>query len=211
MGTRPVAAPQMAAPNVTRVHDNSVGGTIELHRECLRSRRYEPIGKMLNIMLGPDDEAAYMQKKDVRERIARLSQYRGLQLDWGQQGPLIAFAPGRSSCLFPLGCPKPPRAMDPVPLEHHGRKITQELKDYASGYLLGRDGTEFLVMRPVCYIGVWIMASLYVMVGQADHRGEYPTLLMNPKTNEGHIVGGLLVLTTAQDAQNQFLPWKAKQ
>ena len=205
-GTMTAAAPM--APNVTRVRDNSVGTAIELHRECMRARRYEPIGKMLNIMLGPDDEAAYMQNKDVRERIARLSQYRGLQLDWGNDGPVIAWAPLRSSCLFPLGISKPPRAYDPVPSAKAGSKITQKLEDFASGYLLGRDGTKFLILRPVMYIGVWILSSLYTMVGQADPgTGEYPTLLLNPKTNEGHIVGGILVLTTASQGSS-YLPWQ---
>jgi hypothetical protein len=204
-----MATAAVAAPGVTRVQDYSVGTTIELHRQCMRARRYEPIGQMLNLMLGPDDEAAYMQKKDVRERIARLSQYRGLMLDWGNNGPVIAYAPARSSCLFPLGISKPPRAYDPVPAEKAGKKITQELSDYASGYMLGRDGTEFLILRPVLYIGVWILANLYTMVGQSDPQtGEYPTLLINPKTREGHIIGGLLVLTTAKQPQSNYLPWK---
>jgi len=205
MGT---SSQTIGAPGVTRVHSNSVGDVIQAHREAIGARRYEPIGKMLNILLGPDDEAAYMQKKDVRERIARLSQYRGLQLDWGNDGPIIAYAPHRSSCLFPFGISKPPRAYDPVPMAKHGSKIKQELEDYASGYMMGRDGTTFMILRPVMYIGVWIMASLYTMVGRADRQGDYPTLLINPKTREGHIVGGSIILTTAHPTGMESMPWE---
>src|SRR5579859_5691870 len=208
MATSTMAAARKSAA-VTRVSQDSLADVIQLHRNAARERRYEPIGRMLNMIVGPDDEAAYMQKMDVRERIARLSKVQGLQIDWGQNhAPQICWAPHRSSLMFPFGCPNPPRIADPTALGVTRKRIAQDLEDYASGFVLGRDGTRFLVIQPVLYMGVWIMDGLYILVGHNDPAtGKYPSLLINPKTSEAHIVGGLIELTTAKTS-GQYLPWE---
>lgn len=197
---------------IAGMQGNSLTDVIERHREAAKTRRYEPIGKMLNILLGPDDDAAYMQRLEVRERIERLSKVQGLQIDWGQhEAPQIAWAPHRSSCMFPYGISAPPRISNPLGVRSRQKTITQDLRDYASGVIAGRDGSVFMVLQPVLYIGLWPfgVASLFTMLGHPDHTGKFPALLINTKTREGHLIGGLLELTTAKVGGHQ-LPFKKR-
>jgi len=202
-----------AAPAVNVNSGNNLTDIIERNRESVRTRRYETIGKMLNIMLGPDDSAEYMRGGDAHARVSRLSKVQGIQIDWGQdRGPVLAWAPGRSNCTFPFGIDAPPRIKNPLNhIEKTNNTISQNLEDYASGFIAGRDGSKFLVLQPVLYIGVWPFGvpSLFTVLGHPDQFGKYPALLINTKKREGHIVGGILELTTSR-AGSSSVPWNRR-
>ena len=51
------------------VKPDTLADQIEQNREDMRLRRFFPIGKMLQLFLGPDDDARYMRNPNVRERI----------------------------------------------------------------------------------------------------------------------------------------------
>lgn len=113
--------------------------------------------------------------------------------------------------MFPFGLGQPPRCSDPRVPGITKRMIDQDFEDLADGYIAGRDGTKFIVLQPVLYIGIWPfgVATLLMLMGHADPAsGKHPALLVNPKTKEAHIIGGLFELTTARPGGQQYLPWR---
>jgi hypothetical protein len=195
-----------SAPNLRIEHD-SLTDQIQNNREDMRERRCFPIGKMLAVMLAPSDEARYAQSRSVRDRIAAVSQKRGLQLEWSQDvAPHISWNRKKNGIVFPYGCPKPPRIKDN---RFAAGGVNQNIFDYADGYILGRDNTEFVVLQPVIYIGVWILAGLYTYVAHADPiTGKYPALLLRENSSEAHIVHGELELTSASAPPQTYKPWE---
>lgn len=180
-----------------RVTGHSLADLIERNRDAVRNRKYQPIGKMLNLFLGQDDSATYAQNTSVRDHIASMTKVRGLQLDWMQfKAPEIAWSDNYISCVFPYGIDAPPKISDPRIPGVTNKTIAQKLEDHASGWIAGRDGSIFMVLQPILYIGVWPygVASLFMMLGHADQK-KYPALLIDPKKREGHIVHGRLELT----------------
>jgi hypothetical protein len=195
------------------VKPDTLADQIEQNREDMRLRRFFPIGKMLQLFLGPDDDARYMRNPNVRERITALSKVRGLQLDWTQHNaPMIAWNHFQTGCVFPHGLYKPPRIADPRK-GFEGKSISQALEDHASGVILGRDRTQFMVLHPVMFLGIWPfgVAALFRMIGHADPvTGKYPALLASKDGKEGHIIYGVLELTNATSAPPMNKPWEHK-
>lgn len=197
-----------AAPG--RVIKDDLTQQILDNRDDMRNARSFAIGKMLCIFLSPEDNATYALNPSVRERIASVTKVRGLQLEWPQSvAPNICWNHRRNGIVFPFGCPKPPRIADPRHQAAADKTISQNIEDYASGYIAGRDGSEFIVLQPVVYIGVWILAGLYNLVAHPDPvSGKYPALLMRPNTSEAHIVYGAFELTSARPGGAQPMPWQ---
>ena len=201
------------APTQKVVHDD-LTRQIQNARHDLTASRTRPIGKMLSIFLGPDDNAAYAQKADVRDRIASLSKVQGLQLQWTQDvAPHLSWTFDQKSLVFPFGCVKPPAIMDPRVPGTTRKMVAQNIADYASGYIEGVDGSSFVVMQPVLYIGVWIMDGLYNLIAHPDPiSGKYPALLMAPRMdrNDALIVFGRFELGSARPSGGNDLPWNGR-
>lgn len=197
------------APKMRVVHDDLTQQILD-NREDMRNSRSFAIGKMLNLFLAPEDNAHYATNLKVRDRIASVTKVRGLQLDWGQRSsPHICWNSKHNSIVFPFGCAKPPRIADPRVGGITDKTISQNITDYASGYIAGVDGTQFVILQPVVYIGVWIMDGLYRLVAHPDPvSGKYPALLMSPTSSEAHIVYGIFELCPASVGPALDLPWE---
>lgn len=205
-----------------RVAQDDLTRQIQNVRHDVSARRLNPIGKMLALFLGQDDEATWMKNAAVRDRIASLSKVRGLQLEWPQSiAPHISWTQDQSAIAFPFGCPKPPRIPDPrnnfsgmrpglAPVAK--KTIEQDITDYASGYIEGVGGEQFIVLQPVLYIGVWIMDGLYNLIAHPDPiSGKYPTLLMHPRKDrsDAMIVFGRFELASARPGGEE-MPWEQR-
>lgn len=211
---------EVQAPTTKVVNDDLTRQVLNA-RHDLSAQRCRPIGKMLALFLGTDDNAAYAKNADVRDRIASITKVRGLQLEWPQSiGPHMSWTYDQSSIVFPFGCPKPPRIPDPrqnfagmKPGQGTtGKTISQDIADYASGYIEGVAGEQFIVLQPVLYIGVWIADGLYNLMAHPDPiSGKYPSLLMHPRKDrtEAMIVFGRFELCTARPSGEE-MPWQKR-
>jgi hypothetical protein len=194
-------------------HKDDLTRLIEDCRSDLRNNRTRAIGKMLQLFLGPDDSARYATDKSVQAHIASLTKVRGLQLDWGQQAaPNVCWNFRQDALTFPFGCPKPPRISDPREMNHTDKTISQDVYDYASGWVGDmRTGRQFIVLQPVVYLGVWILDGLYNLVAHPDPiSGKYPALLMAPGTDEAHIIYGRFELCSARPGGAE-MPWTQRE
>jgi len=200
---------EVQAPSTKVVKDDLTRQVLNA-RHDLSTRRLQPIGKMLALFLGPDDKAAYMKNESVRDRIASITKVRGLQLEWPQSiAPHCSWTHDQSAVVFPFGCPKPPRIPDPR-AQGTGKTIAQDIVDYASGYIEGVGGEQFIVLQPVLYIGVWIMDGLYNLIAHPDPvSGKYPALLMHPRQDrsEALIIFGRFELASARPGGEE-MPWE---
>lgn len=174
---------------------DSLTEQLEFRRAALYDRAFFPIGRMLMIRLGIDDNAEYFREQ-VRSKLAPITQKQGLVLDWGKEGPQMAqCARDRDVYIFPRGVHQPPAIKDPVIGTFNAPTIKQDLAHYSSGVIYGRDGQGFIVLQPVEQVVLlpYGVSTMLIMRGRTHPAtGTKPALLINPKTWEGHIVHGLL-------------------
>jgi hypothetical protein len=205
-----VSAATQTAPRGRVVQDDLTQRILD-NREDLRHNRSHAIGKMLQLFLAPDDTARYALDPDVRERMASITKVRGLQLDWGQHAAEnVCWNARHDGLVFPFGLRKPPRVSDPRVPGATTKTISQNVCDYASGYVGDmQGGGQFIVLQPVAYIGVWILDGLYNLVGHPDPvSGKYPALLMKANTSEAHVIYGKFELCSARPGGGQQeMPW----
>lgn len=183
-----------ASATAMRPRAATLGEQLDFRRDCLRNKNHVPIGRMITIRLGIDDSAEYFREQ-VRQKLAPITQKQGLMLDWGVNGPQIAQAVrDRDVYVFPRGVNHPPKIADPVDGAVGARKITQDLRHFASGKIFGKDGSMFLVLQPVEQVVVFLAGSHLTIMNGRTHPmdGTKPVLLINPSTWEGHIAMGLL-------------------
>lgn len=172
----------------------SLAEQLDFRRLAMRDKTFIPIGRMITIRLGVDDNAAYFQEQ-VRTKLVPITQKQGLILDWGKDGPQMAqCARDRDVYVFPRGIHRPPAIKDPVIGSFHAPTIKQDLGHYSSGVVTGRDGTTFIVLQPVEQVVVLVGGAGMLIMNGRTHPidGTKCAMLINPQTWEGHIVQGLL-------------------
>jgi hypothetical protein len=191
------------APAVKRVAPLNLADQLGQQATAVRNRHWTPVGHVMRIQLGISDDSAYFQDA-VRDKIAPLTKLQGLTLDWNQQCyPYLAhMADGHTSrtevFLFPRGIEYPPKIADPryrrlSPTDPPVPMIRQDVDYYASGQIIGRDGTRYVVLQPVEQIAIVVMASMPILRGRTNPaNGTKPALLYSPTKKIGFLVGGLL-------------------
>lgn len=177
-------------------HQGSLAEQLDFRRQVLHDKTYIPIGRMLTIRLGIDDNAAYFSGQ-AHSKLVPITKKQGLILDWGKDGPQMAQSVrDRDVYVFPRGVCHPPAIKDPVIGTWAAPTITQDLAHYASGMVYGRDGSGFIVLQPVEQLVLLVGgAGMLIMNGRTnklDFPATKPALLINPRTWEGHICRGLL-------------------
>lgn len=184
------------AATIVKSKTLSLAEQIEYRREALKNRNFIPIGCVLMVRLGVDDNAAYFQQ-EVNNKIASITQRQGLTLDWQKHdAPQLAqVGKDMDSYVFPRGISMLPKIKDPRIASAVAPMIPQNLDHYASGYVAGRDGSKFYVLQPVEQVVVLMYAAstMLIMHGRTNPmNGTKCAMLISPKGGEGYIVGGLL-------------------
>lgn len=213
-----------AAVDSLRVKNFDLTGTMAWQRDCLQKKTYDIRGRMTELRLGIDARAEYC-RGGAWARVSRTSKVLGLTLSWpADDAPWIAFAPDKQTMLFPGGIQRPPKCavrelrlmkMDvqskelPPGLKWRGSELvgddkrgytTQDMADYASGKMTGRDGSKFAILQPLEQIillanvrsGAFGSAGTMLNVqGSAAFDGRHPALLMSVNSPEAYIVGGM--------------------
>lgn len=191
-----------SAAAVLRPSAVNLADELKIQRAGISRRDFFPIGYMLRLQLGIDAQSAYFESQKLTEKIASISRVQGLALDWNQTNyPLIAElrspTGGRSETfVFPNGVAAPPKIADPriTRLAASDPKVpmlSQNMEDYASGKIVGRDGTTFIVLQPIEQIAVRIASTIVILRGFPGPRnGTRPALLYSERKREGYIVGG---------------------
>jgi hypothetical protein len=185
------AAIPALAPAYQRPRLDNVTEIIQEQTRAIRDRLYVPVGYLMRIQLGGCDDSAYFQDP-VNAQIAPLTRIQGLTFEWDQLCyPHVTEMHSRGSgvFLFPDGVRELPKITDPrtrrlSPTDPVAPKIRQELDYFASGLLIGRDGTEFYVLQPVEQLAVRIPTTFAIVNGHAD-RGKKVALLFSKKKSHG--------------------------
>jgi len=212
---------QPAAPNVTRVSDFDLAGIIEFQRSSIREKNYSLFGRLTNLRMGLDDRAEYFRGEAFR-RLCLTNKVIGHTLEWpAEKAPVVAWAMDRSTLLFPDGIQYPPsisiRAFVRVDLasknlppgvkwdgsqvvaDRKGGRVKQNMFDFASGSLTGRDGSRFLILQPVEQAVVLAnvpsarfrsTGTLMNCQGKPTFDGRHPFLLVSPFSAEAYLAGG---------------------
>lgn len=209
MASAALATPK--GPNVQRVRNFDLQGTIQYQDDCIRDRKYDVLGRVTNIRLGIDDNAEYFRGA-AWERISRHSKVYGLTLEWHQNhAPLVAFCSDKQTVVFPEGIPHLPTVAATVMKDirvdlGEGKTVTarkgenvprlpQRLSDFASGRLIGARGQGgYLILQPIEQMIVFSHVStgtLLNLVG-APIFGRHPFLMVNPFSPKAYIAGGSL-------------------
>lgn len=191
------------APGVERVRSFDLTGTIEYQRHCLGKKKYTDLGRVLNIRLGIDDKAQYATGEAWR-RVSRTSKIMGLTLEWkNEEAPIACMAEDRQTVLLKHGIRHMPTLVASIfgnRIVHRDPKDTRELprlpqrlSDYASGRLMGRDRSGFLILQPIeqlIVLAFGVSTMLNMKAWPVDNR--HPFLLVSPSGPEAYIAGGML-------------------
>jgi hypothetical protein len=197
-----MASALATAPRVESVRSFDLTGTIQYQRDCLGRSKYTDLGRLLNIRLGIDDAAQYATGEAWR-RVSRTSKIMGLTLEWkNQEAPIVCMADDRQTVLLKHGIRHMPTLVatvfgnrihrDPTDTRELPR-LPQRLSDYASGRLMGKDRTGFLILQPVeqlIVLAFGVSTMLNMRGFPVDNR--HPFLLVSPKGPEAYIAGGML-------------------
>ena len=199
------------APFVQRVNDFSVADMIQYRRDAVRKNQWMPMGYLVGITFDADDASA-CESPEVQAKWARSNAPRSnlKRLLWHKKGGMPIVGDARNNVfVFPHGIPPVPAICDPSMASAEGwaladkntPEIAQDPLDYVSGFMKGRDGTQFFVIRPITSICLVAMSSFFVFNAATDNAtGTKPSFLFTPPDADGnireaHIVGGLLLPT----------------
>lgn len=186
--TLPALSPAVHRPKLANLAD-----ILQRQMQAIRNRAHVPVGFVMRIQLGACDDSAYFQDP-VNAQIAPITRVQGLSFEWDQTCyPHMTEmdARGSGSFLFPDGVRELPKITDPrtrrlSPTDPVAPKIRQDLEYYASGRVIGRDGTEYLVLQPIEQIAVRIPTSLVLLRGETDpFSGTKTAMLFSKKKVNG--------------------------
>jgi hypothetical protein len=181
------------APAIPRPRLTNLAEALHAQQLAIRDRKHVPVGYVLRIQLGPDDDAAYFQDP-VNAQIAPITRMQGLSFEWDQTCyPHMTEMNGRGSgvFLFPDGVRALPKISDPrsrklSPFDPDPPKIRQDLEYFRSGIVVGRDGMTYHVLQPVLQIAVRIPTSMVILDGQMPGPdGRHAALLFSEKKRHG--------------------------
>lgn len=205
------------AAAVKKVSSYNLADMMQFQRDCLKNptgkKDQQYLGRILNIKLGIDDNAEYFRGAAWR-RVAQSSKVMGLNIEWKREdAPYAMHAADRQTLLLPGGIRELPTMSTTVftdiraeimnGAEHTGNfkvaqkgelaRTPQRLSDFASGRMMGRDGSGFLVLQPIEQIAIlaYSISSILILKGHAVD-GRWPVLLISPNSPEAYIVGGML-------------------
>lgn len=187
------AAAQSFAPRLQRPKLDNLADILSQQMRAIRDRSHVPVGYVLRIQLGASDDSAYFQDP-VNAQIAPLTRVQGLAFEWDQTCyPHMTEMGSRGSgtFLFPDGVRELPKITDPrtrrlSPTDPVAPKIRQDLDYYASGTLLGRDGSEYYVLQPIEQIAVRIPTTMVILRGlTSPFNGTKVALLFSKKKRHG--------------------------
>jgi len=219
--SRPATNVARVAPNVQRVGAFDLTGIIDYQRESIRLKRFSFFGRLTNLRLGLDDRAEYFQS-DAFQRLCVTNKVIGHTLEWpADKAPAVAWADDRSTLLLPDGIQYAPsisiRAFMRVDLaskhlppgvkwngsrvvaDKASGRVRQNMFDFASGALTGRDGSRFAILQPVEQAVVlanvrstrWQSnGTMMNCQGKPTFDGRHPFLLVNPFSPEAYLAGG---------------------
>lgn len=206
---------------VQRVSSFDLSGIIEYQRDSIRDKKYSLFGRLTNLRLGLDDRAEYFHGEAFR-RLCLTNKVIGHTLEWpSHHAPYVAWAADRSTLLFPDGIQNPPsisiRAFMRVDAaskhlppgvkwdgsrlvaDKKSGRVKQNMFDFASGSLTGRDGTRFAIFQPVeqavmlANVTSARFRSTGTMMnceGKPTFDGRHPFLLVSPGSPEAYLAGG---------------------
>lgn len=209
------------APAIQRVSDFDLAGIIEFQRSSIREKKYSLFGRLTNLRLGLDDRAEYFSGEAFR-RLCHTNKVMGHSLEWpAEKAPYVAWAMDRSTLLFPDGIQHPPsisirafmrvdvtsKDLPPgvkwdgsqVVADRKSGRVKQDIFDFASGSLTGRDGSRFAILQPVEQAVVLANVSsarfksngtLMNCHGKPAWDGRHPFLLVSPFSAEAYLAGG---------------------
>lgn len=187
------AAATAIAPGIKRPKIDNLAGILQDQMLAIRNRAHAPVGYVLRIQLGVSDDSAYFQDP-VNAQIASLTRRMGLSFEWDQGCyPRLTEmgARGSESFLFPDGVNALPMITDPrtrrlSPTDPVAPRIRQDLDYYASGTLLGRDGSEYYVLQPIEQIAVRIPTTIAILQGLTNpFDGTKVAMLFSKKKRHG--------------------------
>jgi hypothetical protein len=187
------AAVVPSVANIKRPRIDNLAGILQDQFRAIANRVYAPVGYVMRIQLGASDDSAYFQDP-VNAQIAPLTRRMGLSFEWDQTcypRMVEMGARGSESYLFPDGVKALPMITDPrsrrlSPTDPVAPKIRQDLDYYASGTLLGRDGSEYYVLQPVEQIAVRIPTTIAILQGMSHpFNGTKVAMLFSKKKRHG--------------------------
>lgn len=203
MATAALAQPK--APNIGRVQNFDLQGTLKYQEDSIRDRKFHMLGRMLNLRLGIDDNAEYFSG-EAWERVRKTSKYYGLTLEWHQdQAPWVAFCEDRQTLVLPQGIQHMPTIAVIKNLELNEKKLDvrqndaprlpQRMADFSSGRIMGARGQgSFVVLQPIEQVAVYAnvaSGTLMLLKGSAIF-GRHPFLMVDPFSPKAYIAGGAL-------------------
>ncbi len=212
---------QPAAANIQRVSDFDLAGIIEFQRSSIREKKYSLFGRLTNLRMGLDDRAEYFQGEAFK-RLCLTNKVIGHTIEWpAEKAPVVAWAMDRSTLLFPDGIQHAPsisvRAFMRVDVaskhlppgvkwdgsqviaDKGNGRVRQDIFDFASGSLNGRDGSRFAILQPVEQAVVLANVTssrfrsngtLMNCHGKPTFDGRHPFLLVSPFSREAYLAGG---------------------
>jgi len=187
------AAATGLVPGFKRPKIDNLAGILQDQMRAIANRAHIPVGYVLRIQLGASDDSAYFQDP-VNAQIAPLTRRMGLSFEWDQGCyPRLTEmgSRGSESFVFPDGVKSLPMITDPrsrrlSPTDPIAPKIRQDLDYYASGTLLGRDGSEYYVLQPIEQIAVRIPTTIAILQGMTHpFDGTKVAMLFSKKKRHG--------------------------
>lgn len=190
-----------------RANALSLAQRIEHRRKILRLQEFEILGRLSVVVFDPNGMSLPKRDEPV---------FQPNLLDWESLGPWLGISADSQDLLIISDVPHPPRLKDTS--EYLGGRHY----DKSGGFMLGTPRFRmheqrysertalkhkgFLVLQPIQRIllkpkGVADWALINVHGG---HDGTQMAFLVNPRTQEGHFIGGGFSVSTAKAAPKQF-------
>jgi hypothetical protein len=185
---------QVNAPAVQKVTNDDIGGMIDYRRDCVRRRRWQPMGKLISLSFGITANATLKRLQEGATPRQRMTTF-----DWMEKDASVIASAGNGVFVFPIGFERPTKFMadayvnEVLDNKKAAPKFEQDIYDAADMWFASTDGrTKFLCFQPITSIVIRAVSFMKMQCGVDPSTGRHVTLMYDPRTKEAHLVGGVI-------------------